>query len=115
MRAELYIGPIHASQELEDHRRQDVGAATNAYSTRGPRAPAHFPEVGLEPGRFLKDRDQLVLARGRGIEIGKAVQVRMRLRRDLLVWRTGILVDPDAIGVRCGARIGSRCEPCRDL
>ena len=36
MRAELYIGPIHASQELEDHRRQDVGAATNAYSTRGP-------------------------------------------------------------------------------
>jgi hypothetical protein len=24
------------SQELEDHRRQDVGAATNAYSTRGP-------------------------------------------------------------------------------
>src|SRR6202049_1879605 len=80
------------------------------FNTRA-RAPAHFPEVGLEPGRLLKDRDQLGLARGRDIEIGKAVQVRMRLRRDLLVWRTGILVDPDAIGVRCGARIGSRCEP----
>src|ERR1700724_4781214 len=84
------------------------------FNTRA-HAPAHFPEVGLEPGRFLKNRDQLGLARGRDIEIGKAVQVRMRLRCDLLVWRTGILVDPDAIGVRCGARIGSRCEPCRDL
>jgi hypothetical protein len=92
-----------------------VGGGNQCLFNRRAHAPAHFPEVGLEPGRFLKDRDQLGLARGRGIEIGEAVQVGSRLRRDLLVRPTGIFVDPDAIGVRCGARIGSRCQPCRDL
>ena len=41
--------------------------------------------------------------------------MRPRFRRDLLVWHTGILVDPNAIGVRCGQRIGLRGEPRRDL
>ena len=54
------------------------------------RPPAHFPEIGLEPGGFLEDRDQLGLAGGRGVEIGEEVQVRPRFRRDLLVWHTGI-------------------------
>src|SRR5437660_10715163 len=74
------------------------------------RPPAHLPEIGLEPGRFLEDRGQLGFAPRRGITSGKAVEVRPRLRRDLLVWRAGILVDPDLIGVRCGARIGPRRE-----
>ena len=69
--------------------------------------PTHFPEVGLAPRGFLKDRDQLGLAGGRGIEIGEAVQVRPRLRRDLPVWHSGVSVDPNAISVRCGVRIGS--------
>ena len=77
--------------------------------------PTHFPEIGLEPGGFLEDRDQLALAGGRGLEIGEEVQVRPRFRRDLLVWHTGILVDPNAIGVRCGPRIGLRGEPRRDF
>ena len=57
MRAELYIGPIHASQELEDHRRQDVGAATNAYSTR---APARQP---ISQKKARADRGQRMPAR----------------------------------------------------
>jgi hypothetical protein len=52
-----------------------VGGGNQCLFNRRAHAPAHFPEVGLEPGRFLKDRDQLGLARGRGIEIGEAVQV----------------------------------------
>jgi len=53
------------------------------------RTPAHFPEVGFEPGGFLEDRDQLCLAGRRGVEIGETFQVRPRFRRDLLVWCTG--------------------------
>lgn len=75
------------------------------------RPPAHFPEVGLEPGGFLEDRGQLSLASRRSIEIGEALQVRQRFRCDLLVRRTGILGDPNAIWVRCSVRIGSRREP----
>jgi len=75
------------------------------------RPPAHFPEIGLEPGGFLEDRDQLGLAGGRGVEMGEEVQVRPRFRRDLLVWHTSILVDPNAIAVRCGPPIGLRGEP----
>jgi hypothetical protein len=37
------------------------------------RPPAHFPEVGLEPGRFPEDREVFGLARGRGVEIGETV------------------------------------------
>jgi len=54
------------------------------------RTPAHFPEVGLEPGGFLEDHDQLCLAGRRGVEIGETLKVRPRFRRDLLVWCTGI-------------------------
>src|SRR5258706_11238268 len=79
------------------------------------RTPAHFPEVGLEPGGFLEDHDQLCLAGRRDVEIGETLQVRPRFRRDLLVWCTRILGDPNAIWVRCSVRIGSRGEPRRDL
>ena len=72
------------------------------------RTPAHFPEVGLEPGGFLEDHDQLCLAGRRGVEIGETFQMRPRFRRDVLVWCTGILGDPNAIWVRCSVRIGSR-------
>src|SRR4030088_446742 len=72
------------------------------------RTPAHFPEVGLEPGGFLEDHDQLCLAGRRGVEIGETLQVRPRFRRDLLVWCTGILGDPNAIWVGCGVRTRSR-------
>ena len=37
------------------------------------RAPAHFPEFNFEPRGFLEDHDQLGLAGGRGIGIGKAL------------------------------------------
>jgi hypothetical protein len=40
----------------------------------GAGAPAHFPEVGLKPGRFLEDRDQL------GQD--SACSLRRRLRGD---------------------------------
>ena len=49
------------------------------------RPPAHFPEIGLEPGGFLEDRDQLCLAGRRGVEIGETFEVRPRLRRDFLI------------------------------
>jgi hypothetical protein len=65
-------------------KTREVGGGNQSLFNTRAQAPAHFPEVGLEPGRFLKDRDQLGLARGRSIEIGEAVQVRPRLRRDLL-------------------------------
>src|ERR1700716_3000484 len=71
------------------------------------RAPAHFPEVGFEPGGLLEDRDQLCLPGRRGVEIGKTFEVRPRFRRDLLVGCTGILGDPNAIWVRCSERIAS--------
>jgi len=77
--------------------------------------PAHFPEIGFEPGRLLEDHDQLCFAGRCGVEIGKTFEVRPRFRRDLLVWCTGVLDDPNAIGIRCSVRIGSRGEPRRDL
>src|ERR1700754_655359 len=78
-------------------------------------APAHLPEVCLEPGGFLEDRDQLYLAGWRGVEIGEMVQLRPRSRCDLLVWHAGVLGDPDAIGIRRSVRIGARGEPRCDL
>src|SRR4030081_2640609 len=94
----------------------------STYSARGQRlfnrpirTPAHFPEVGFEPGGLLEDHDQLCLAGRRGVEIGKTFQVRPRFRRDLLVGCTGILGDPNAIWVRCSERIASPGEPRRDL
>ena len=47
--------------------------------------PAHFPEVGLKPGGFLEDHDQLCLAGRCDVEIGETLQMRPRFRRDLLV------------------------------
>src|SRR3981189_2132107 len=79
------------------------------------RAPAHFPEVGFEPGGFLEDCDQLCLAGWRGVAIGESFQLRPRFRRDLLVGCTGIFGDPDVIWVGCSERIRSRGEPRRDL
>src|SRR5207245_3447965 len=64
-------------------------------------APSHFPEVGFEPRGFLEDRDQLCLAGRGGIAISKLFQMCPRFRRDLLIGRTGILGDPDAIWVCC--------------
>src|SRR3977135_4142944 len=60
------------------------------------RSPAPFPEGGREPGGFLEDHDQLCLAGRRGVEIGEPLQVRPRVRRDLLVGCTGILGDATA-------------------
>jgi hypothetical protein len=34
------------------------------------RTPAHLPEIGLEPGGFLGDRDQLCLAGRREVTEG---------------------------------------------
>ena len=102
--------PFAVPGRIELCNEKDASAAL--FNTQ-PRAPAHFPEVGLKPRRLLKDRDQLGFARGRDIEIGEPVQVRPRLRRDLLVWRTGIFVDPDAIGVRLAVRLRPRGEPSR--
>ena len=76
---------------------------------------AHFPEVRFEPGGLLEDHDQFCLAGRRGVEIGETIQVRPRLRRDLLVWCTGILGDPNAIWIRRSERVGSRGEPRGDL
>ena len=109
-RPQCHRPPFAGSGRIELGNEKDARAAL--FNTQ-PRAPAHFPEVGLKPRRLLKDRDQLGFARGRDIEIGEPVQVRPRLRRDLLVWRTGIFVDPDAIGVRLGVRLRPRGEPSR--
>ena len=57
------------------------------------RAPTHLPEVGFEPGGLLEDRDQVCLPGRRGVEIGETIQLRQRLRRDLLVGRAGIFGD----------------------
>jgi hypothetical protein len=62
-----------------------------------PRAPAHFPEVNLKPGRFLEDREQLGFARRCDIKTGEPFQVGPRLRRNFLIWRTGVLA--------CSARL----------
>src|SRR4029434_3436800 len=77
------------------------------------RTPAHFPEFNFEPRGFFEDRNQLGLAGGRRIGIGKALQMRPRFRRDRLVGRTGIFGDPLAIGVRFGKRLGPRGKPRR--
>jgi hypothetical protein len=77
--------------------------------------PAHFPESNFEPSGFLEDRDQLGLAGGRGVGIGKTLQMRSCSCRDLLVGRTGVFGDPNAIGVRFGVRPGLSGEPRRDL
>ena len=79
------------------------------------RTPAHFPEVGFKPGGFLEYRDQLCLAGRRGVEISKALQVRACFHRHLLVRRSGILGDPDAIRIRCDAHTRTRCKANRDL
>jgi len=50
-----------------------AGGSNQRLITTQPRAPAHFPEIGLEPGRFLEDRDQLGFARGCDIEMGEPV------------------------------------------
>jgi len=61
------------------------------------RAPAHLPEVCLESGSFLEDRNQLCLPGRRGVEIGEMLQVRPRFRRDLLVWHAGVLGEASAL------------------
>src|SRR5204863_5757764 len=73
---------------------------TSADSRLSVQSPTHFPEFGFEPGGFLKDHDQLCLAGRRGVAIGETLQMRPRFRRDVLVWCTGILGDPNAIWVR---------------
>src|SRR6478672_4309260 len=78
------------------------------------RTPAHFPEFNFEPCGFLEDRNQLGLAGGRRIGIGKALQMRPRFSRDRLVGRTGIFGDPLAIEVRFDTRFGPRGKPRRD-
>src|SRR4051812_9848069 len=71
-------------------------------------APGHLPEVRLESGGFLEDRNQLRLAGRCGVEIGEMLHVRPRFGSDLLVRRAGVLGDPDAIGVRRSVREGER-------
>ena len=40
------------------------------------RTQADFPEVGLDLGGFVANRDQLCRAGWRGVEIGEMLQVR---------------------------------------
>src|SRR6478735_4626201 len=81
---------------------------TSALLNRLARAPGHLPEVRLEPGGFLEDRNQLRLAGRRGVEIGEMLHMRPRFGSDLLVRRAGVLGDPDAISVRRRVREGER-------
>src|SRR5581483_11330014 len=81
-----------ACAELADQTKEWIpmrDMIISACYSRPARAPAHLPEVGLEPGGFLEDRNQLCLAGRRGVEIGEMLQVRLCFHRNLLVWHAG--------------------------
>src|SRR5262245_15167865 len=75
----------------------------------------HFPEGSLKSSRFFEDADELGFPCGRGVTRCQAIQVSARARRHLLVFRAGILSDPDSIAVACRLRARMRSKPCRDL
>jgi hypothetical protein len=55
------------------------------------RPPAHFPEIGLEPGGFLEDRDQRGLAGARGVEMGEEVTATYVKSSAVILERSSVL------------------------
>ena len=72
-------GHPRASHQISPTKLSDSVRSQCLFTTL-TRAPAHFPEFNFEPRGFLEDRNQFGLAGGRGIGIGKALQVRPRFR-----------------------------------
>jgi hypothetical protein len=70
-----HVVAVRRVDDVEHRQQRGLGVwwTIQRLFTTQPRAPTHFPEIGLEPGRFLEDRDQLGFARGCDIEMGEPV------------------------------------------